>query len=300
MPRQYRYDVFLSHASKDRTLAEPVAEALRDRGLHVFYDAWALKPGMPWQAALEEALFSARTLVVLVGPDGIGPWAREELAAGFQRQVSETEFRIIPVLLPGASTDNLREIPFLASRTFVDLRDMGEAGLHQLMVGIQGVPPGAPTVPPGRRPAAPKVFLCHAQEDAERVEQLYYSLQDEGLDPWYDKKKLLIGDRWEAEILAAIEQSDFFAICLSPRSVRKRGFIWKEIRTAVREYQRRPESVPYLLPIRIEECTVPAIKLDDTSNLRGLQWQDVFEGDTEAIRDLANGILQQWVKTTQS
>jgi TIR domain len=79
-----------------------------------------------------------------------------------------------------------------------------------------------------------------------RVERLYFDLRDRGLDPWYDKEKLIVGDHWEDEIIEAIRQSDFFAIFLSQVSARKRGFIQREIRIAIREYQRLPYGTVYL------------------------------------------------------
>lgn len=142
----------------------------------------------------------------------------------------------------------------------------------------------------------PKIFLCHAKEDSNRIKQLYLALRDRGLDPWYDKEKLLVGDDWEYEIIQAIEQSDFFAIFISKVSSKKTGFIQKEIRTAVREYQKRPQGTTFLLPIRLEDCEVPYIKLEENKKLADLHWADVFEDDSEAIDKLCKGILDQWEK----
>jgi hypothetical protein len=142
----------------------------------------------------------------------------------------------------------------------------------------------------------PKVFLCHAKEDASRIEQLYFDLRDRGLDPWYHKEKLIVGDHWEEEIIEAIKQSDFFAIFLSHVSAQKKGFIQREIRTAIREYQRMPYGTAYLLPVRLEECDVPRIRLDDQKTLPDLQWTDLFESDDAAIDRLVAGINKQWKK----
>jgi len=73
--------------------------------------------------------------------------------------------------------------------------------------------------------------LCHAEEDAVRVQNLYFALGQAGFDPWYHKQHLLVGDNWQEEIRKAIEKSDFFAICVSTIAVKKKGFIQREIRT---------------------------------------------------------------------
>jgi len=177
---------------------------------------------------------------------------------------------------------------------FLDFRHDEEAALSRLVELLKRSTEPAPAGLP-----LPKVFLCHAKEDAQRVEGLYFSLRDRGLDPWYDKEKLLVGDDWEREILTAIEQSDFFAVFLSNTSSKKTGFIQKEIKTAVREYQRRPEGFAYLLPIKLEECEIPDIKLDDNKRLENLHWAELFEDDYKAIDRLAKAILTQWRRKLQ-
>ena len=50
-----RYDVFLSHNSKDKPAVRTLGTALKKRGLSVCLDEWELQPGLPWQNALEDA-----------------------------------------------------------------------------------------------------------------------------------------------------------------------------------------------------------------------------------------------------
>jgi hypothetical protein len=40
MPEEFKHDVFLSHSSKDKAVARPVAERLRADGLRVWFDEW--------------------------------------------------------------------------------------------------------------------------------------------------------------------------------------------------------------------------------------------------------------------
>lgn len=285
-----RYDVFLSYAHSDRAVVEHLARELREREITAFLDRWELIPGEPWQAAMEAALESSKAVLVFLGPSGLGPWAQNELAYAINERIRDAEFRVIPVLGPGADP---KEIPaLLRNLTFVDLRDFSPDALSRIEGAIKGEAPGRPRRQQGG--ASPKVFLCHAKEDSRRVEDLYYALLDEGLDPWFDKKKLVVGVRWREEIFRAIEQTDFFAVCISSGSLKKRGFIQNELRTAVQEYQRRPQDIAYLLPLRFEDCEIPAIRLDGNTVLPDLQWQDVFESDQGAITQLAKGIWAQW------
>lgn len=147
-----RYDVFLSHNSGDKRAVETIAHRLREEAhLEPFLDKWHLIPGAPWQEALEEALERSKTVAVFVGPSGISPWHNEEMRTALDHAVRRRdEYRVIPVLLPGATEAAVTR--FLARRTWVDFRsglDDADA-FARLVAGILGRPPkeaGAFTLP---------------------------------------------------------------------------------------------------------------------------------------------------------
>jgi nucleoside 2-deoxyribosyltransferase len=60
--------VYISHAVSDRDWARAFAEALRQRGLHVWFDEFEIKPGEPTADALESALRESDVLVTVVEP----------------------------------------------------------------------------------------------------------------------------------------------------------------------------------------------------------------------------------------
>jgi WD40 repeat protein len=140
------YDVFLSHNTADKAAVEMIARRLREEAkLEPFLDKWHLVPGEPWQEALEKALDTSRTCAIFLGPEGLGTWENEEMRAALDMRVNLPDYRVIPVLLPGATLPERGRLPrFLARHTWVDFR----AGLddahafHQLVCGIQGIAPG--------------------------------------------------------------------------------------------------------------------------------------------------------------
>jgi len=155
----HTYDVFLSHNSKDKPTVQALAQRLRDAGLTVWLDERDLVPGEPWQEGLEEGLARSRTVVVAIGPAGIGPWQNEELRLAIDTRAREPDRRVIPVLLPGAEP----ELPPLLSRfAWVDFRNgLDDAHAFQrLLDGIQGR--GAPSIAPPRsapvRPASDPTY----------------------------------------------------------------------------------------------------------------------------------------------
>ena len=144
-PKKYKYDVFLSHNSKDKPIVEQLGEALRNRGLSVWLDKWALQPGMNWIDALEDIITTCRSAAVCIGPSGIGPWEEVEMQGLLIRFVKEKKagniIPVIPVLLPGAP-GNIQLPLFLEVKTWVDMRaGIDKKGLDRVQWGITGVNP---------------------------------------------------------------------------------------------------------------------------------------------------------------
>ncbi len=148
----FKYDVFLSHNSKDKPAVENIARLLRDAySLKTWLDKWNLVPGEAWQDALEDALDDCQTVAVFLGPSGIGPWENEEMRSAISDRVQDKSRRVIPVLLPGAPDNKDLDLPrFLKRATWVDFRsglDDKEA-LYRLYCGITGQAPGDQTFKP--------------------------------------------------------------------------------------------------------------------------------------------------------
>ena len=140
MNQNRKYDVFLSHNSVNKELVEELARRLQDEaGLRPFLDKWHLVPGRPWVEELETSLLNSASVAVFFGDGEKGPWHHEEMQFALNRAVrSQEEFRIIPVLLPGACADSLPG--FLEMRTWVDFRSGidDNAGFERLVAGIKG------------------------------------------------------------------------------------------------------------------------------------------------------------------
>ncbi|WP_309890828.1 TIR domain-containing protein [Archangium sp.] len=137
------FDVFLSHNSQDKASVEALAERLRsEAGLRPFLDKWHLVPGTRWQPRLEEALEKSQAVAVFFGPSGIAPWHNEEVRVALANAVrTRDEYRVIPVLLPGAKSEDVTG--FLAQRTWVDFRTGLDdaAAFTRLVAGIKGHAP---------------------------------------------------------------------------------------------------------------------------------------------------------------
>lgn len=127
-----------------------------------------------------------------------------------------------------------------------------------------------------------QVFISYAKEDKRDAERLYNSLQLAGVKPWIDFVDLIVGQHWEFTIRKAIHDSDYFLALLSSRSVKKRGYVQKEIRHALEIAKEYPEDKIFILVLRLDDCELPF------EDLRKLHWCDLFisyeQGLTELLR----------------
>jgi TIR domain len=102
-----------------------------------------------------------------------------------------------------------------------------------------------------------RVFLCHASADKPKVRELYQWLRRAGFQPWLDEEDLLPGQRWPEEIPKAVRATDVVLVCLSRNSVTKEGYVQKEIKFALDLADEKPEGTIFLIPIKLEECSIP-------------------------------------------
>src|SRR5215831_11184757 len=96
----FPFDVFLSYSAKDKAVVRALAERLRQDGLRVWFDDWALKPGDSIPAKIEEGLEHSRVLVLCMSANAFGSdWA--QLEAGTSRFLDplNKERRFIPLRL---------------------------------------------------------------------------------------------------------------------------------------------------------------------------------------------------------
>ena len=97
-----------------------------------------------------------------------------------------------------------------------------------------------------------QIFISYAREDEKEVRKLYSKLKAAGFTLWMDKVDLKPGQKWRPAIEKAIQSSDFFILCLSRQSAKKRGFLQREIRIALDLWQEKLEDDIYLIPAMLE------------------------------------------------
>ena len=100
----------------------------------------------------------------------------------------------------------------------------------------------------------PTIFLCHANEDKEKVFEIYDKLKAAGLKPWLDKIDLLPGQYWDREIRRALKAARFIMIFFSAHSIAKRGYVQREFKLALEVLEEIPENQIFIIPVRLDDC----------------------------------------------
>lgn len=92
------YDVFISHASEDKDeVVRPLAMALKDKGLSVWYDEFELKIGDSLRRKIDIGLAKSNFGIVVISRDFIKKgWTNYELDGLITRSISG-EQQLLPV-----------------------------------------------------------------------------------------------------------------------------------------------------------------------------------------------------------
>lgn len=131
----------------------------------------------------------------------------------------------------------------------------------------------------------PTLFLSYAHEDRDAATRLCEDLSANGIAVWMDTQSLSPGVPWESITQEAIRAKDFVLVCLSAASVAKTGYFQVEIKAALYWQGYRPEGKVFLIPVRLDDCDVPA-------ELRRYQYVDLFgENWSEGVRAITRSVV---------
>jgi TIR domain len=64
-----------------------------------------------------------------------------------------------------------------------------------------------------------KVFISYASKDDALASKLVTSLEEAGLDAWYDKREILPGDNWAEKISQGLKESNAMVVLITPSAL---------------------------------------------------------------------------------
>jgi len=138
MTPKKKFDVFLSHNSKDKPWVIDLKNALKSRGIKVWLDKDEIRPGDLFAEALEKGIKESKAVALVISPDAMNSgWVNAEYYRALSLATNK-QLQLIPILYKKA------EIPgFLKDRNWVDFSDetVFNASVEILIWGITGEKP---------------------------------------------------------------------------------------------------------------------------------------------------------------
>src|ERR1051326_502464 len=99
--------IFLSYSAQDKNTARAIHRLLVDGGVEVWFDEERLIPGQRWDAALTKALRASDVILLLIGRSATGKAQSIEIRKALERSAVDPNVRLVPVLLPGSTVEDL-------------------------------------------------------------------------------------------------------------------------------------------------------------------------------------------------
>jgi hypothetical protein len=127
-------------------------------------------------------------------------------------------------------------------------------------------------------------FISYVREDSREVDKLQRTLEAAGVSVWRDTADLWPGEDWRAKIRRAItENALVFIACFSNQSVALvKSYQNEELILAVEQLRLRPPDVPWLIPVRFDDCAIPEYDIGGGRTLTSIQRVDFF-GDRRDV-----------------
>jgi WD40 repeat protein len=124
-------------------------------------------------------------------------------------------------------------------------------------------------------------FISYVREDFLLVERLQCRLEASGIPVWRDTVSLWPGEDWRANIKRAITDDALaFVACFSRHGLgREISYQNEELVLAIEQLRLRRPDLPWLIPVRFDDCEIPDRDLGGGRTLSSIQRVDLF-GDT--------------------
>lgn len=130
-----QWDVFISHAFEDKeSFVRPLAEALRQLGVSVWYDEFALGIGDSLSRGIDHGIAGSKFGVVVISRAFVGKnWPEHELRGLVNRDI-EDDFRILPIWHGVTKAEVKLLSPSLADKIAIDTsKDNAEEAALKLL-----------------------------------------------------------------------------------------------------------------------------------------------------------------------
>jgi TIR domain/SIR2-like domain len=111
------------------------------------------------------------------------------------------------------------------------------------------------------------IFVSYASDDLEAASRLADGLRAAGLEVWFDKDALQMGDDWARSIRRGLEQCSLFLPVISRRSLseeNRRRYFWREWNDADDFARGMAPGEAYIVPVVIDDTRIDRAPLPDS------------------------------------
>ena len=191
-----------------------------------------------------------------------------------------------------------RVIPLTASQFVTELAARWQAAhpaetqSAEPVVRVAGT--ASRSIPPGA------IFVSYASEDLEAASRLAEGLRSAGLEVWFDKEALQMGDDWARSIRRGIERCSLFVPVISRQAVsekNRRRFFWREWNDAADFAHGMAPDEPFIIPVVIDDTRIDHAPLPDS--FRRAQGSNLLDGKVtpdiaERLKMLVRDFHRRW------
>jgi hypothetical protein len=137
-PDDRNFDVFVSHAAEDKeAVVRPLAHALQDRGLSVWYDEFELRLGDSLRRKIDRGLANSRFGVVVISKPFLSKnWAQYELDGLVTREMAGGDQVILPIWHEISKDEIIRKSPTLADKLALRTSDATIAEIAEEIAAV--------------------------------------------------------------------------------------------------------------------------------------------------------------------
>jgi hypothetical protein len=151
--------------------------------------------------------------------------------------------------------------------------------------------------PNGDTPGRGLIFISYHPTDSDAADLLRSTFEAAGLPVWRESIEIRPGEDKRDRIRIAISRTALvFVACFSEASISSvRSRQNEELSWAVREARQRRPEVPWLIPVRFDDCVVPDLDIGVCRSLQYLRTADLFgSGRQEELERLIG--TSNWIR----
>jgi hypothetical protein len=151
-------------------------------------------------------------------------------------------------------------------------------------------------------PSTGHVFISYNGQDSVHADRLQQLLENAGLHVWRDTENLWSGLDWRTQIRRAITADALvFLACFSRASTAEtKSRQNEELVWAIDELRQRNPEIPWLIPVRFDECQVPDLYIGAGRTLSDIQPASMFGTRADVSAQRLVQVIQRILTASKS